>query len=69
MANKTKHRSVSTNPTVSSTVAANTPRAGSRAFATEFKPDYTQIKDDIKRIGILAGTFILILVVLSFFLR
>ncbi|MCS7011386.1 MAG: hypothetical protein N2049_00465 [Anaerolineales bacterium] len=32
-----------------------------------FQPDYSQTKRDLKRIGILAGTFILILVVLSFF--
>jgi hypothetical protein len=70
MANKTK-RSVSTGraSTSTSTAVAGTPRAGSRAFSTEFKPDYTQVKDDLKRIAYLAGTFILILVVLSFFLR
>jgi hypothetical protein len=68
MANKTK-RSVSTGAASTSTAVASTPRAGSRAFSTEFKPDYTQVKDDLKRIAYLAGTFILILVVLSFFLR
>ena len=68
MANKTK-RSVSTGAVSTSTTVASTPRAGSRAFSTEFKPDYTQVKDDLKRIAYLAGTFILILVVLSFFLR
>jgi hypothetical protein len=33
----------------------------------EFNPDYSQIKRDLARIGVLAGAFILILVVLSFF--
>jgi hypothetical protein len=33
----------------------------------EFNPDYSQVKRDLRRIGLLAGTFILILVVLSFF--
>jgi hypothetical protein len=33
----------------------------------EFNPDYSQIKRDLKRIGTLAGTFIIILVVLAFF--
>jgi hypothetical protein len=37
--------------------------------ATEFNPDYTHIKSDLKRIGILAGSFILLLVALTFFLR
>lgn len=37
--------------------------------AAEFNPDYGDVKYDLKRIGILAGTFIAILIVLSFFLR
>lgn len=37
--------------------------------STEFNPDYTPVIKDLKRIGILAGTFIALLVVLSFFLR
>lgn len=37
--------------------------------STEFNPDYTHVKSDLTRIGILAGTFIALLVVLSFFLR
>ena len=37
--------------------------------ATEFNPDYSEVKHDLKRIGILAGSFIALLVVLSFFLR
>ena len=35
----------------------------------EFKPDYSYIFRDLKRIGILAGSFFAILVILSFFLR
>ncbi len=37
--------------------------------STEFNPDYSYVVADLKRIGILAGSFITILVVLSFFLR
>ena len=37
--------------------------------ATEFNPDYTHVKADLSRIGLLAGTFIALLVILSFFLR
>lgn len=36
---------------------------------TEFNPDYTYVKRDLARIGTLAGFFIAVLVVLSFFLR
>jgi hypothetical protein len=37
--------------------------------ATEFNPDYTYVKRDLRRIGILAGSFAAILIVLSFFLQ
>jgi predicted DNA-binding protein (UPF0251 family) len=37
--------------------------------ATEFNPDYSEVKQDLKRIGILAGSFFALLIVLSFFLR
>jgi hypothetical protein len=33
----------------------------------EFNPDYTIIKRDLKRIGLLAGTFFVILIVLAIF--
>jgi hypothetical protein len=35
----------------------------------EFNPDYTAVKKDLKTIGKLAGFFVFVLVVLSFFLR
>lgn len=35
----------------------------------EFKPDYTHVIADLKRIGMLAGSFFVILIVLSFFLK
>ncbi len=42
---------------------------GPRAARVEaFNPDYTHVKRDLRRIGILAGSFIAIMVVLSFFL-
>jgi hypothetical protein len=45
-------------------VSISTPSA-----PVEFNPDYTNIKTDLKRIGMLAGSFFVILVALSFFLR
>lgn len=45
----------------------NRPVHHTPARAEEFNPDYTQTKRDLTRIGILAGAFITILVVLSFF--
>jgi len=35
----------------------------------EFNPDYSQVKMDLKRIGILAGSMLVLLVALSFILR
>ena len=46
---------------VSRTLANYTPKT------VEFDPDYSTIKQDLKRIGVLAGTFIAILVVLAIF--
>jgi hypothetical protein len=36
---------------------------------TEFDPDYTYVKRDLRRIGSLAGAFFVILVALAFILR
>jgi hypothetical protein len=36
---------------------------------TEFNPDYTHVKRDLRRIGILAGSFFGLLIVLSFFIK
>ncbi len=36
---------------------------------SDFNPDYGPVVKDLRRIGILAGSFITILIVLSFFLR
>jgi hypothetical protein len=37
------------------------------AKVVEFNPDYSIIKRDLKRIGLLAGTFFAILIVLAIF--
>lgn len=69
MAKKTKKRSVSTTTSPVTTAAAPAVKANNRSAVAEFNPDYTYVKQDLKRIGILAGSFFVILVVLSFFLR
>ncbi|HZW02592.1 MAG TPA: hypothetical protein VFF68_01595 [Anaerolineaceae bacterium] len=40
-----------------------------RSSASDFNPDYSYVLKDLKRIGTLAGSFFVILVALSFFLR
>ena len=54
MAKSTKRTSVSVSP------------ASGRV---EFNPDYSLVKKDLARIGMLAGFFIVVLVVLSFFIK
>ena len=56
MANKSK-RQVSRRP------------APPTQLRNEFNPDYSDVKKDLKTIGSLAGFFVVVLVVLSFFLR
>jgi hypothetical protein len=46
----------------SSTTVSVTPSAGSRA---EFNPDYSSVRSDLRRIGLLAGIFTAALVILS----
>jgi hypothetical protein len=45
------------------------PLGGNSAVRTEFTPDYSNTKKDLTRIGILAGTFFVALIVLSFFIK
>ncbi len=52
-----------------STISATSGQRASRAAAEEFNPDYSQTIKDLKRIGILASTFFVVLVALSLFLR
>ncbi len=46
-----------------STIATN------RSAEREFSPDYSYVAKDLKRIGILAGSFFVVLVALSFILN
>jgi uncharacterized membrane protein len=48
-------------------LTAKAPSSTSRA--TEFNPDYTHVKRDLSRIGVLAGSFFAILIALSFFIK
>jgi len=43
--------------------------SSSKVTSYDFNPDYSETIKDLKRIGILAGTFFAVLVALSFFLR
>jgi hypothetical protein len=46
-----------------------TAMAAAPARSNEFNPDYTHVKRDLGRIGILAGVFFALLIALSFFIK
>lgn len=46
-----------------------TPAFTRRAGSGDFNPDYSYVIKDLKRIGTLAGSFFVILIILSFFLN
>jgi len=48
-------------------ISYGTKFSGGSSAREEFNPDYSIIKHDLKRIGILAGSFFAVLVILSFF--
>lgn len=49
--------------------SASVSMASSAARQPEFNPDYTHVKRDLSRIGVLAGSFFALLIVLSFFIK
>ena len=77
MGKKTKRQSRKTSATMprgemaqgASVQTASVTRGASFMQEREFKPDYSQTIKDLRRIGVLAGTFFGVLIILSFFLR
>lgn len=71
MSKKNRRQSRNISASKPSAQAASSPAQAAikPASSYEFNPDYTYVKRDLKRIAILAVSFILILVVLSFYLR
>ena len=45
------------------------PAKAAATRSSEFNPDYSDVKKDLKTIGSLAGFFVVVLIILSFFLR
>ncbi|MCX8026012.1 MAG: hypothetical protein N3A60_12490 [Thermanaerothrix sp.] len=56
-------------PTARPVEARPSPSPRSSTSSAEFNPDYSYVIRDLKRIGTLAGTFFVILIVLAFILR
>jgi len=69
MSKKKKKRKTAKSTATKKAPTINRARISSRKTAVQsFEPDYSYVIKDLKRIGILAGSFIVILVVLSFFI-
>jgi hypothetical protein len=66
MAKKTKRQVSFTTP---SAAAVNRPTGGIFRPSSEFNPDYTYIRNDLKNLAVQIVFFVGALVVLSFFLR
>ncbi len=82
MAKKTKRKVSQGKPSVYAPEAVNTPepeapvvsrssfsRRTTTTAASEFNPDYSYVLKDLKRIGILAGSFFTLLIILSFIIK
>jgi hypothetical protein len=72
MSKKTKRQARKATVTTAPAVATSAPAAEitpARASEREFNPDYSYVKKDLKRIGTLAGSFLIVLIVLSFILK
>jgi hypothetical protein len=73
MSKKTKRQVRKTTGTTATAAApitiTSTNGNGSRPVDKEFNPDYSAVIKDLKRIGTLAGSFFVLLIVLAFFLR
>lgn len=66
---KRQVRKEATAPAAASATTTGTAARTSSASLPVFNPDYSYVIKDLRRIGVLAGSFIAILVILSFFLR
>ncbi len=66
MAKKSKRQ---VNRSSGSSVAPVMTSESSRSFDRDFNPDYTHVINDLKRIGVLAASFLVVLIILSFFLH
>jgi hypothetical protein len=67
---KRQIRSETASRSVASQSAATPSLSGTtRSWRDDFNPDYSYVIKDLRRIGLLAGTFLAILILLSFFLR
>jgi len=61
--------SVASSASASTSAFAPSMTTAGRTSDADFNPDYSSTLKDLKRIGILAGSFVVILIILSFILH
>jgi hypothetical protein len=65
---KKQNRQISkTNPEAKP--AASTFATSGQVYSSDFNPDYSNVVSDLKRIAIMAASFTIVLIVLSFFIK
>jgi len=69
MSKKNKRQTRRSPSSVVSSTATPAVESTTRSSDRDFNPDYSYVVKDLRRIGILAGTFFAILVALSFILK
>lgn len=68
MSSRSKRKARQSAANASEEQVVESPVSYSRAADRNFNPDYSYVIKDLKRIGLLAGTFFAILIALSFIL-
>ncbi len=69
MSKKTKRQVRRDNSVLVAPAASSSTTPGSNNRPSEFAPDYSYISHDLRRLGTIWGSFILIFIVLSFIIR
>jgi len=49
--------------------AVSTFATSGQVYSSDFNPDYTHVTSDLKRIAMMAASFTVVLIVLSFFIK
>jgi len=66
---KKQSRQISKSQNVAVKPTATTFTTSGQVYTNDFNPDYTHVFKDLKRIAVMAASFVVILVALSFFIK
>jgi hypothetical protein len=66
---KKQSRQISKSQNTAEKTATTSFATTGQVFSNDFNPDYTHVFKDLKRIAVMATSFVLLLVALSFFIK